>query len=117
MPSAYNPQVSPCQRRLGGLSADALPEKVLPVNLFRKPPHPRRYLPASAHRARAFWTSKDFPTKNAYQDKYGGDRGFGSVPNGGSAPVGWGNGAGPRGLQPLIAPVVMPFVSLFCRKI
>ena len=33
-----------------------------------------------------------FPTKNAWQAKYGGDPGFGSVPNGGVAPVGWGNG-------------------------
>lgn len=37
-------------------------------------------------------TSKDFPTKNAYQRTYAGDPGFGSAPNGGSAPVGWGNG-------------------------
>ena len=37
-------------------------------------------------------TSKDFPTKKAYQNRYAGDPGFGSVPNGGSAPVGWGNG-------------------------
>jgi hypothetical protein len=37
-------------------------------------------------------TSKDFPTKSAYQSRYGGDPGFGSMPNGGSAPVGWGNG-------------------------
>jgi hypothetical protein len=26
-------------------------------------------------------TSRDFPTKNAAQAKYGGDPGFGSVPN------------------------------------
>jgi len=37
-------------------------------------------------------TSRDFPVKNAYQKKYGGDPGFGSVPNGGKFPVGWGNG-------------------------
>lgn len=37
-------------------------------------------------------TSKDFLTKNAYQSRYAGDPGFGSTPNGGSAPVGWGNG-------------------------
>ena len=37
-------------------------------------------------------TSRDFPLKNAYQGKYGGDPGFGSVPNGGQFPVGWGNG-------------------------
>ncbi len=37
-------------------------------------------------------TSRDFPTKNAWQAKYGGDPGFGSTPNGGVAPVGWGNG-------------------------
>jgi len=37
-------------------------------------------------------TSRDFPTKNAWQKKYGGDPGFGSVPNGGQYPVGWGNG-------------------------
>lgn len=37
-------------------------------------------------------TSKDFLTKNAYQSQYAGDPGFGSVPNGGSTPVGWGNG-------------------------
>jgi len=37
-------------------------------------------------------TSRDFPVKNAFQDKYGGDPGFGSAPNGGKFPVGWGNG-------------------------
>jgi hypothetical protein len=37
-------------------------------------------------------TSRDFPTKNAWQGKYGGDPGFGSVPNGGKFPAGWGNG-------------------------
>ncbi|MBL7223851.1 MAG: SBBP repeat-containing protein [Candidatus Brocadiae bacterium] len=37
-------------------------------------------------------TSRDFPVKNAWQEKYGGDPGFGSVPNGGKFPVGWGNG-------------------------
>jgi hypothetical protein len=37
-------------------------------------------------------TSRDFPVKNAYQKKYGGDPGFGSAPNGGNMPVGWGNG-------------------------
>ena len=37
-------------------------------------------------------TSRDFPTKNAHQEKYGGDPGFGSAPNGGKFPVGWGNG-------------------------
>jgi hypothetical protein len=37
-------------------------------------------------------TSRDFPTKNAYQGAYGGDPGFGSTPIGGSIPVGWGNG-------------------------
>jgi hypothetical protein len=37
-------------------------------------------------------TSRDFLTKNAYQSQYAGDPGFGSIPNGGSAPVGWGNG-------------------------
>jgi hypothetical protein len=37
-------------------------------------------------------TSKDFPVKNAHQSAYGGDPGFGPKPNGGSAPVGWGNG-------------------------
>jgi hypothetical protein len=37
-------------------------------------------------------TSGDFPVKNAYQEKYGGDPGFGSVPNDGKFPVGWGNG-------------------------
>jgi hypothetical protein len=39
-------------------------------------------------------TSKDFPVTNAYQGTYGGDPGFGSVPNGGRFPVGWGNGDG-----------------------
>jgi len=37
-------------------------------------------------------TSRDFPTKNAYQERYGGDPGFGSAPNDGRFPVGWGNG-------------------------
>ncbi len=37
-------------------------------------------------------TSRDFPVKNAYQEKYGGDPGFGSVPIDGKFPVGWGNG-------------------------
>jgi hypothetical protein len=37
-------------------------------------------------------TSRDFPVKNAWQSKYGGDPGFGSAPNGGRFPVGWGNG-------------------------
>ncbi|MCX7047123.1 MAG: SBBP repeat-containing protein [Candidatus Sumerlaeota bacterium] len=37
-------------------------------------------------------TSKDFPTKNAIQTKYGGDPGFGSTPGGGRFPAGWGNG-------------------------
>jgi hypothetical protein len=37
-------------------------------------------------------TSKDFPVKNAYQAKYAGDPGFGSVPNNGDFPVGWGSG-------------------------
>ena len=37
-------------------------------------------------------TSKDFPTKKAYQRTYAGDPGFGSAPNGGQFPVGWGNG-------------------------
>ncbi|MCY3018882.1 MAG: hypothetical protein NTW87_07635 [Planctomycetota bacterium] len=37
-------------------------------------------------------TSRDFPVKNAWQEKYGGDPGYGSVPNGGKFPVGWGNG-------------------------
>jgi|GEM_PF-127866 len=37
-------------------------------------------------------TSRDFPVKNAYQEKYGGDPGYGSRPNGGQFPVGWGNG-------------------------
>lgn len=37
-------------------------------------------------------TSRDFHTKNAYQDKYRGDPGFGSAPNGGRFPVSWGNG-------------------------
>jgi len=37
-------------------------------------------------------TSKDFPTKNAHQRTYAGDPGFGSTPNGGVVPVGWGNG-------------------------
>ena len=37
-------------------------------------------------------TSRDFPVKNAWQGKYGGDPGFGSVPIGGRFPVGWGNG-------------------------
>jgi hypothetical protein len=37
-------------------------------------------------------TSRDFPVKNAWQEKYGGDPGFGSVPSGGQYPVGWGNG-------------------------
>jgi hypothetical protein len=37
-------------------------------------------------------TSRDFPTKDAYQGAYGGDPGFGSAPNGGKFPVGWGNG-------------------------
>ena len=37
-------------------------------------------------------TSRDFPVKNAYQPVYGGDPGFGSVPNNGTTPVGWGNG-------------------------
>jgi hypothetical protein len=36
--------------------------------------------------------SRDFPVKNAFQAKYGGDPGFGSVPNGGQFPAGWGNG-------------------------
>ena len=37
-------------------------------------------------------TSRDFPTKNAIQNVYGGDPGFGSVANGGQIPVGWANG-------------------------
>jgi len=37
-------------------------------------------------------TSRDFPVKNAYQKTYGGDPGFGSAPNNGRFPVGWGNG-------------------------
>ncbi len=37
-------------------------------------------------------TSRDFPVQNAFQDQYGGDPGFGSVPNGGQFPVGWGDG-------------------------
>ena len=37
-------------------------------------------------------TSRDFPVRNAFQSKYGGDPGFGSIPNGGKFPVGWGNG-------------------------
>jgi hypothetical protein len=37
-------------------------------------------------------TSRDFPTKNAWQAKYGGDPGFGSIPCGGRWPAGWGNG-------------------------
>ena len=37
-------------------------------------------------------TSRDFPVKNAYQENYGGDPGFGSVPLDGKFPVGWGNG-------------------------
>ncbi len=37
-------------------------------------------------------TSRDFPVKNAFQPKYGGDPGFGSHPIGGQFPVGWGNG-------------------------
>lgn len=37
-------------------------------------------------------TSRDFPIKNAMQTTYGGDPGFGSSPNGGKFPVGWGNG-------------------------
>jgi hypothetical protein len=37
-------------------------------------------------------TSRDFPTKNAWQAKYGGDPGFGSIPSGGRWPAGWGNG-------------------------
>jgi len=37
-------------------------------------------------------TGRDFPTKNAFQGAYAGDPGFGSVPNGGRIPVGWGNG-------------------------
>ena len=37
-------------------------------------------------------TSRDFPTRNAFQSVYGGDPGFGSIPNAGIAPVGWGNG-------------------------
>jgi hypothetical protein len=37
-------------------------------------------------------TSRDFPVKNAHQEKYGGDPGYGSQPNGGQFPVGWGNG-------------------------
>ena len=37
-------------------------------------------------------TSRDFPVKSAYQEKYGGDPGFGSTPNNGQFPVGWGNG-------------------------
>ena len=37
-------------------------------------------------------TSRDFPVKNAFQPKYGGDPGFGSQPIGGKTPVGWGNG-------------------------
>lgn len=37
-------------------------------------------------------TSRDFPTRNACQQKYAGDPGFGSAPNGGVTPVGWGNG-------------------------
>lgn len=37
-------------------------------------------------------TSRDFPTKNAFQNTYGGDPGFSSTPNGGKTPVGWGNG-------------------------
>ena len=37
-------------------------------------------------------TSRDFPVKDAYQKNYGGDPGFGSVPNNGKFPAGWGNG-------------------------
>jgi hypothetical protein len=37
-------------------------------------------------------TSRNFPTKNAFQKTYAGDPGFGSAPNGGKFPVGWGNG-------------------------
>ena len=37
-------------------------------------------------------TSRDFPVKDAWQPKYAGDPGFGSAPNGGKFPVGWGNG-------------------------
>ncbi len=37
-------------------------------------------------------TSRDFPVRNAWQEKYGGDPGYGSIPNGGKFPVGWGNG-------------------------
>lgn len=37
-------------------------------------------------------TSRDFPVKNAHQEKYGGDPGFGSTPINGKFPVGWGNG-------------------------
>lgn len=37
-------------------------------------------------------TSRDFPVRNAHQAKYGGDPGFGSAPNKGAFPVGWGNG-------------------------
>ena len=37
-------------------------------------------------------TSRDFPVKDAYQAKYGGDPGYGSVPNNGKFPAGWGNG-------------------------
>ncbi|MCE5217578.1 SBBP repeat-containing protein [bacterium] len=37
-------------------------------------------------------TSRDFPSKNAFQSTYGGDPGFGATPNGGQFPVGWGNG-------------------------
>ena len=37
-------------------------------------------------------TSRDFPVKNAFQKNYGGDPGFGSIPDNGRFPVGWGNG-------------------------
>jgi hypothetical protein len=37
-------------------------------------------------------TSQDFPLKNAYQPKYGGDAGYSNKPNSGESPVGWGTG-------------------------
>jgi hypothetical protein len=61
-------------------------------------------------------TSRDFPVKNACQPKYGGDPGYGSAPNGGQFPVGWGNGdcwivkLRPAGLQKPAASPARPAV-------